>query len=293
MIDLHIHTSASSDGQHTPDEIFQMASEAGLKAIAFADHNSIANIEAGLRLSEKYGIEFIPCIEIDTYFDRLDLHILGYFINHRDEGLKEWLDEIINAKKRQAYERFNKLKEIGFVIDYDDVLRFSEGNIPTGFSYLSAIFSKKENLNDPRIRVYVDGDRSNSPYYNFYTDYIKDGKPAYVPLEVSPTSLVIKRIKSFEAIPILAHPMNTKDEVIRRLIEDGLMGLEVYTTYHSPEQSTRFLNIARRFNLLTTVGSDFHGTKMKPDIKLGRLKGDHAALLQELKRAHLTRCSSP
>lgn len=270
-----------------------MASEVGLKSIAFADHNSVENIDAGLRLSEKYGIEFIPSIEIDTYFDRLDLHILGYFINHRDEAVKHWLDEIISAKKTQAFERFKRLKEIGFVIDFDDVIRFSEGNIPTGLSYLKAIFSKRENLNDPRIRVYVDGDRSNSPYYNFYIDYIKDGRPAYVPLEVSPTSLVMRRIESFGGIPILAHPMNTKDEIIHKLIEEGLMGLEVYTTYHSPEQSARFLNIARRFNLLATVGSDFHGTKMKPDIKLGRLKGDYAALLRGLKMAHLTCCSSP
>jgi len=287
MIDLHIHTSASSDGQHTPQEIFEMAREVGLKAIAFADHNSIDNVEAGLQLSREYGIEFIPSIEIDTYLDQWDIHILGYFINHKDKGLKEWLDEIIEAKRGQAFQRFKKLKEIGFVIDFEDVLRFSEGKIPTGLSYLKAILSREENLNDPRIRVYIDGERSSSPYYNFYRDYIKDGKPAFVPLEVSPTPQVIDRIKALGGIPILAHPMDTKDEIIHRLIKQGLMGLEVYTSYHSPEQAARFLSLAKRLDLLATAGSDFHGAKMKPDIKLGQLNGDYTELLQELKKAYL------
>lgn len=287
MIDLHIHTSASSDGQHTPQEIFEMAREIGLKAIAFTDHNSIDNVEAGLQLSRKYGIEFIPSVEIDTYLDQLDIHILGYFINHKDEGLKEWLYEIIEAKKGQAFERFKKLKEIGFVIDFEDVLRFSEGKIATGLSYLKAILSREENLKDPRIRVYIDGERSSSPYYNFYRDYIKGGKPAFVPSKVSPTPLVIDRIKAFGGIPILAHPMDTRDEIIHRLIEQGLMGLEVYTSYHSPEQAARFLSLTKRLDLLATAGSDFHGVKMKPDIKLGQLNGDYTELLQELKRAHL------
>ncbi len=286
MIDLHVHTSASPDGQHSPLEIFEMAREVGLKAIAFADHNSVDNVDVGLELSREYEIEFLPCIEINSYLGRLDVHILGYFIDHRSEGLRSWLVETMEEKRHQAKERFKKLREIGFVMDFEDVLRFSEGKTPTGLSYLKAILHRKENLNDPRIKAYIDGERANSPYYNFYLDYLRDGKPAFVPLKGCTTPLVITRIRNFGGIPILAHPMGIKDEVIFDLVNDGLMGIEVYTTHHTGEQTTHFLQLTKRLNLLATAGSDFHGARMKPDITLGQLDGNDMELLQRLKDAH-------
>ena len=78
MIDLHIHTIAS-DGQHTAAEIVKMASQLGLFAIAIADHNSVESVSLAQELSEKAGIKFAPCIELDTIYNGLDLHILGYF----------------------------------------------------------------------------------------------------------------------------------------------------------------------------------------------------------------------
>ena len=73
MIDLHIHTTASSDGQHEPEEIFEMSKGLKLEAIAFANHNALASVGKGLRISREFEIEFIPCIEIkpDVFLGRL------------------------------------------------------------------------------------------------------------------------------------------------------------------------------------------------------------------------------
>ena len=105
MIDLHIHTIASSDGQHTPREIVAMAREKGLSAIAFADHNSVGSVEEGIALARMFDLEFIPCLEFNTLYHNLDLHMLAYFIDYRSENLTEWLEEIHREKREQSFKR--------------------------------------------------------------------------------------------------------------------------------------------------------------------------------------------
>ena len=285
MIDLHIHTIASSDGQHTPHEIFTMARQVGLSIIAFADHNSIGSIGEGVTLAGKFGIELIPCIEFNTLYRDHDLHILAYFIDYQSGELRGWLKEIHQKKLRQAVERTAKLNELGFVCSLDDVKKFSGGRIPTGMSFLKAIVSREENRGDERITRFLDGDRSHSPYVNFYLDYLRGGKPAFVPLEAVDTLQVMQRIKKLGALPVLAHPSDTGDEIIIQLIEGGLPGLEVFSSYHNEQEEDHFLSLAEEYNLLVTAGSDFHGSAVKPDVILGGIRGNSDDLVERLKRA--------
>ncbi len=285
MIDLHIHTIASSDGQHTPQEIFTMASGMGLTVIAFADHNSIGSVKEGVSLSNKFGIEFIPCLEFNTLYLDHDLHILAYFIDYQSRELKSWLEEIHKEKQSQAVRRIEKLNELGFVFSVDDVKKFSGDKIPTGLSFLKAIRYREENKDDPRIKRFVDGDRSDSPYVNFYLDYLRGGKSAFIPLETVDTFCVMSKIKRFGGIPVLAHPSDTGDEIILRLTEGGLSGLEVFSSYHNEVEEKHFLSVAKEYNLLVTAGSDFHGSEVKPDVKLGGVRGNSYELVEKLKDA--------
>jgi predicted metal-dependent phosphoesterase TrpH len=283
MIDLHIHTNASSDGQHSPREIFEMARGKGLRAISFADHNSVKNVGEGIRLAGEFRIEFIPCLELNTLFNGLDLHLLAYFIDPQSPGLQKWLEEIHQKKAEQARKRLEKLNELGFFFTEQDLDVFSEGRLPTGMSFLKAILSHSENRGDPRLRPYIDGDRSRSPYVNFYRDYLRGGKPAFVSMEDVSTPAAIRKIEGLGAIPILAHPSDTGDENIRALIRKGLEGLEVYSPYHTPEEQGAFRVFAETQGLLITAGSDFHGKNVKPDVELGQVSGDHYDLLDRLR----------
>jgi len=283
MIDLHIHTTASSDGQYTPREIFAMTRSMGLTAIAFADHNSVAGVEEGLNLSREFGIDFIPCLELNSLFKENDLHILGYFIEHDNQELISWLEDVHREKELQAKKRIEKLQSLGFVLTEEDVETFSRGRMPTGVSYLKAILSRKENKDDPRLVAYTSGERSDSPYVNFYLDYLRGGKLAFVPLNMMETPQVIRKVKKFGGVPVLAHPSDTKERDIRELISYGLCGLEVYSSYHTPEQEKRFLSIVYEYNLIVTAGSDFHGEAVKPDVKLADIRGNEEELVEKLK----------
>ena len=285
MIDLHIHTIASSDGQHTPREIFTMAQHAGLKAIAFADHNSIGSVNEGIALAKACTIEFIPCLELNTLYLDHDLHILAYFIDYHSEELIKWLEEIHVEKTLQSLKRIEKLNELGFVFSIEDVKQFSGERIPTGMSFLKAIVSRRENRGDERIMRFTDGDRSHSPYVNFYRDYLRGGKPAFVPLQALETVSVMKRIEQWGGIPVLAHPSDMGDTIILDLIREGLNGLEVFSSYHTFREEEHFLALTKENNLLATAGSDFHGNAVKPDVTLGGIRGNSYELVEKLKGA--------
>ena len=254
-----------------------------MTVIAFADHNSVAGVEEGLNLSREFGIDFIPCLELNSLFKEYDLHILGYFIEHDNQGLISWLEEIHREKELQAKKRIEKLQSLGFVLTAEDVETFSQGRMPTGVSYLKAILSRKENRNDPRLEAYTSGERSDSPYVNFYLDYLRGGKPAFVPLDMMETPRVIEKVKKFGGVPVLAHPSDTEEHDIRELISHGLCGLEVYSSYHTPEQEKHFLSIVYEYNLVATAGSDFHGEAVKPDVKLADIRGNREELVMRLK----------
>jgi predicted metal-dependent phosphoesterase TrpH len=285
MIDLHIHTTASSDGQHGPEGIFEMSRGLKLEAIAFADHNSVGSVAEGLRISREFGIEFIPCIEINTHYKGYDFHLLGYFIDHRDERLLRWLEGLGETKRRQIRQQVKRLTELGFTLSVDDVERLSAGREPTGVSYLNALLEREENRGDPRLMAYIDGGRSKSPYLNFYLDYLAGGKPASVPIQFISTHQAIELVQSLGGISILAHPAQVKDARLLELIEAGLEGIEVYSSYHGTEDEDYFKGVCDRFGLLATAGSDFHGREIKPDVLLGELRGGSYDLVEKLRQA--------
>jgi 3',5'-nucleoside bisphosphate phosphatase len=260
-----------------------MAKEKGLQAIAFADHNTVDNVEEGFYWARKFGLEFISALELNTIYQELDLHLLCFGVDPHLPALTDWLGEIHQKKKVQAKKRFEKLNELGFFFTWEDLQNFSQDRLPTGMSFLQAILEHPENRKDPRLRPYIDGDRSNSPFVNFYRDFLRGGKPAFVPIEDVASIQAIDKIKGMGGIPVLAHPSDTPMDVVLQLIQSGLEGLEVYSPYHNPEEQNIFRSTAEKYNLLITAGSDFHGKAVKPDVELGQVAENHYVLFQKLK----------
>jgi hypothetical protein len=75
--------------------------------------------------------------------------------------------------------------------------------------------------------------------------------------------------------------------LLRTLIDNGLLGLEVYHSEHSPEDTALFKELAIYFRLIETGGTDYHGGN-KPSIHLGTGKGGNVnisyGLLENMRR---------
>lgn len=289
MIDLHIHTNASSDGQHTPDEIFQMAKKIGIGAISFADHNSIASLEEGLRLSKIYSIEFIPAVEFNSLYNGEDIHILGYFIPFSSDEFCSFIEEMRQRKLIQAKQRVEKFKSLGFQLEWEDVYRLSRGGIPTGMTYLKALLMKEENRQHELLKPYINGPKAKSPYINFYKDFLKGDAIASVPFYFPSTFEVIRRLRDFGSIPVLAHPSDLPAGSVEEMIKAGLMGIEAASSHHTADQERRWRSFAQEHNLLFTAGSDFHGEMIKPGVRLGVSKEYTYDIIEALRKSSKNR----
>jgi len=284
MIDLHLHTTAS-DGQHSAAEVVEMAGHMGLYAVSVADHNTVDAVAEAEAAAAGAGIEFAPCVELDTVWKGRDLHILGYFIDYKGSACAAYMERIFEAKLDQTRMRVSKLRELGFAVDYHELMRVSKGRLPAGKHYIAAMKARPENMNNPEFTKFVDGPRSDSPFLNFYLDWLKAGRPAFVPLEAQPAERVIEKIKELGGVPVLAHPSDTPGRDVHELIDAGLEGIEAYSSYHDRATAESFLRIAKDRGVLVTAGSDFHGIEVKRDVKLAGIPGNEDRLFDLLREA--------
>ena len=54
--------------------------------------------------------------------------------------------------------------------------------------------------------------------------------------------------------------------------EEGLSGIEAYHSGHTKEDIEKYLELAKKYDLVITSGSDFHGINVKPEVKLAMPK---------------------
>lgn len=271
MWDLHIHTFFSSDGIYSPTEIYDLARQKGLKAISFTDHNEVKANYEGVSLANRYNIKFVPGVEFNSFFESRDVHILGYFIDYKSSLVENFIENIKVKKLNQTKQRTEKLQELGFCLTLDDVLAEAKERPATGVSFLKAILKYEKNLKDKRLTPYISGDKSRSPFMNFYNDFLCPGKPAFVPLKDAASDEVIDLILKCKGIPVIAHPRDLTKESILKLKSYGAMGLEVFSTYHDKEKRDFYLKMSEELKMIITAGSDFHGQEIKKDVRLGEI----------------------
>ena len=283
-IDLHIHTRYSQDGEWPPRRIFEEAKRLGIRALAFADHDSVAAIPEGVALAPEFGVSFAPAVEITSRLGGHDIHVLGYFIDWRSPRLAGALEDIGRALVDQARERVARLQSLGFRIEFADVRRFSEGRHPTTAAIVMALKAQAANRADARFARYLTGDRSASPVYNFYRDWFIAGTPAFVELNTPEAPEAVALVHSLGGAAIMAHPGRTPEALVDALRAAGVDGLEVWCSTHAPEDAARYAHYAAAHGLLATAGSDFHGPSIKPDIRLGDLTGGTMAMFDALER---------
>jgi predicted metal-dependent phosphoesterase TrpH len=276
-VDLHMHSRYSDDGEFTPAELVEKCVASGIRTMSITDHNTVrANTEAQKAAKNK-GINYIPGIEIDCVFQSMDLHVLGYGID--DESIDfERIEKNINDQSINAsLFMLEKTQALGFHITENDMWEISKHNFRqeswTGEMFAEVLLNKPEYDNHPLLSPYRNGGaRRINPYVNFYWDYYSRGKPCYIKMEYPSLEEVINIIHRNGGKAVLAHPgVNLKDysELLHPIINMGIDGLEVYSSYHSPSQEIHYLKEALDLKLFITCGSDFHG-KTKPAISLGQ-----------------------
>lgn len=288
-IDLHIHTNESSDGEFTAKEIVEMAKKIGLETISITDHDSVAAVEAGMMWGAKYKIEVIPGCELFSQYKGKFLHILGYYIDPLNPELQGLCNKAAEESVSRIDQQIVALREGGFYLEKEKVLEQCVGTAPLYSNYTEAIFEDERNKNNPIVKKYK---QMEMGIIEFSRDFMCMGKEYYIPQYIAAAEAVIEAIGKSGGVAVLAHPaVNLLPEdggIIEELVALGMVGLEVYTSHHTPEDERFYADYCAENQLLYTCGSDFHGF-FKPNVKMGDIKNNTREVVEALKAARAAR----
>ncbi|MDI6601771.1 MAG: PHP domain-containing protein [Thermoanaerobacteraceae bacterium] len=241
--DMHVHT-IYSDGVLKPSQIINMAVSNKINGIAITDHDTTDGIEDAFNFKDKGDLDIIPGIELSATMEGNDIHILGYWIDYRNINLLARLSEIKEVRIERIEKMVKNLYDIARIkIDIDEVLR--EGNYYT--------------LGRPHIaRVLVMHGYADS-ISDAFKRYLNKNSQIYVEKYKLTPEEAVKIILDANGAPVLAHPgLIDNKELIPKIIEAGVYGIEVYHPKHHPEDVNFAHEYAEMYNLVETGGSDFH-----------------------------------
>ena len=255
LIDLHAHTTAS-DGALPPEGLVRLAKERGLSVLAVTDHDTLASIpRAVAEAAQAGGLQIVPGVEVTAYVDDLEVHILGHFIDPDDARLMGLFASSRDDRIERIRRMIDKLWSLGLPLDADEILNQAPG-ASVGRPHLAQAMVR---------RGYV------ASVQEAFDRYLTPGKPAHVERSRLPAADVMLAIKRAGGVPSLAHPgAYGCDDVIGRLAEQSLMGLEVNHPDHDSEATFRYERMRLEYGLLAVSGSDFHGTEGLRLSSLGR-----------------------
>lgn len=262
-IDLHVHSSAS-DGSLTPEEVVELAKHAGLASFALTDHDTVEGVERALDHAKKIkGIEVIPGTELSCYYNDREIHIVGLFINHKDETFLNELQKLEQAREARNEKMVQNFVDAGIPITLEELKHGNPNSVITRAHFARVLIEKG-----------ICKDKNE-----VFDKYLGIGCPFYLPKPKVTPEHVISLINQAGGIAILAHPYSYKlskteiEHMLDDLIPAGLSGMECYYSTYDDGQMQELRNIAHAKNLLISGGSDFHGT-VKPDISIGTGHGN-------------------
>ena len=258
QVDLHVHSTVS-DGKYSPQAIIEKAATLGLTVVSLTDHDSVDGIIPAIKAVEAFPrLRLIPGVEISTDTSDGEVHILGYFIDYNSNALKAALERFRNSRVGRAKGMIARLAGLGIDIDWERIQELAgEGSI--GRPHIAWAMQE---------RGYI------ASFEEAFDKYIGYNKPAYVERDKMTPSEAVELVLKSDGLPVLAHPFTTGDaeKTITELKQTGLAGIEAYYKDNTPEQTGMMLDMAERYSLLATGGSDFHGIEDSNDAMLGSVE---------------------
>lgn len=252
--DLHIHTYYS-DGSEAPASVVEEACHAGLSCIAITDHDTMSGIREAQEAGAQWGVNVIAGIELSTEEAGKDIHILGYYLDLENPQLQQKLQEFRSSRTQRIASMIDNLKKEGI-----DNITLEEIQADL----------KTDALGRPHLaKVLIEKGWAANPG-EVFGKLIGDQCPAYVAKHKQTPYEAIQLIRQAGGVSVLAHPMVTnRDELIPRLAEAGLGGIEVYYPNIPDAAVLYYEGIARKHKLAMTGGSDAHG-KHKTNTWIGK-----------------------
>jgi len=269
LADLHTHTTAS-DGQYAPAQLVRMAKERGLSVLAVTDHDTIAGVEEAQCAGSTLGLQVIRGVELSAK-EHHNFHILGYGFQTGDTELARLCEKFRAGRDERKYKIVDFLREKGVDVDLAEAEELAGGEVITR-PHFARVLVKCGYVQTTREAFdrYLDTAEFREKVKRFKAD----------------ARTCLDAIHAAGGKVSLAHPyqMGLPDSeletLVRQLADWGLDAIECYYPKYTPEQQEFYLQLTEKYHLHQSGGSDFHGEKVKLDVRLVALELDLGWLLE-------------
>ncbi len=248
-IDLHSH-SAASDGTDPPAEVVARASATGVDVLALTDHDTLAGLAAA-RAALPPGLTLVSGMELSSRLDGHSVHLLCYLPAGMSPELAAETEAIRDDRLRRGQAMVARLRGLGVDIRWDQVAALAAGG-SVGRPHIARAMAAAGAISEPREA--------------FSPEWIGSGGRAYVSRYALAPARAIGLVRWSGGAVVLAHPSalsrgwRIPDSAIAELAATGLAGLEVDHPDHDAAERVRLRGLAADLGLLTTGGSDDHGS---------------------------------
>ena len=248
-----------SDGTLTPEELVREAWRAGVRTLAITDHDTFRGFDQALEPARTIGLDLVCGIELSTKWDGESVHLLGYFFDPpKLLDFREWILDLQASRRDRNVRLVARLRELGLDISLGEVE--ARGRGMTGRPHFAQVLVEKG---------YVE------TIQQAFDEYLAESGKGYVDRNEPQLAEGVQRIAAAGGVASLAHPVRLKRNVsasVPALCALGMQAIEAYHSDHTEADTRLFLDLAERYGMLVTGGSDFHGT-VKPGIALGVGRG--------------------
>lgn len=247
--DMHVHTYYSDGGQ-SPADVIAGARRAGVNLVSVTDHDN-SNARREVReLALKAGIASVDGEEISAYDGGIKVHVLGYNMDYSNPAYVAFNKRLCEGAEERAFDILNKLSKVGVRISYGEVLRERRcEKSPLHAMHIAVAGARKGYAGSP---------------FNFYSKYLSFGAAAFSCVARPSPEETVRVIAGCGGVSSLAHPARISlDEggvvsLIERLIPCGLAGIEGVYSGHTLKETQYYKELADKYGLLVTGGSDTH-----------------------------------
>ncbi len=242
LVDFHSHTT-ESDGTLSPPELGALMRKRGVEIFSVTDHDALG---AYPKLGESGGTaRVVPGIELNTTYRGQEVHVLGYGFAADSPVVEEAIATNRRERETRAEQMVQNLCDAGYPLDID-LVRAEAAHEGTA-------------LGRPHVARALIRAGYFSDINTVFRELLVTGKPGYVPSAYMLPHQAVELVAKAGGVPVLAHPSRLKDEaVIDELVQAGLVGIETFYGTHDANQVAHYRDVAAKFGLVMTAGSDFH-----------------------------------